>query len=84
MQSDILSYVRACERCPLRKRAPKFKAEAKSWDTPSRPWQVVQCDFIGPLKKASNGARYIMTFIDLLTGWPEAFSTKDSTAKNSR
>ena len=73
MQSDILAYVRACERCSLRKRAPKFKAEAKSWDMPSRPWQVVECDFIGPLKKASNGARYIMAFIDLLTGWPEAF-----------
>ena len=32
MQSEILSYVRACERCSLRKRAPN-----KSWDTPSRP-----------------------------------------------
>ena len=60
-----------------------LKLEAKSWDTPSGPWQVVQCDFIGPLKKASNGARYIMTFIDLLTDWPEAFSTKDSTAKTA-
>ena len=81
MQTDIIAYVRACERCSLRKRAPKFRAEAKSWDAPTRPWQVVQCDFIGPLKRATNGARYIMTFIDLLTGCPEAFSTKDSTAK---
>ena len=61
----------------------KFRAEAKSWDAPTRPWQVVQCDFIGTLKKATNGARYIMTFIDLLTGWPEAFSTRDSTAKTA-
>ena len=30
-----------------------LKLQAKSWDTPSRPWQVVQCDFIGPLRKAS-------------------------------
>ena len=67
MQSDILAYVRACECCSLRKRAPKYKAEAKSWDTPTRPWQVVQCDFIGPLIKASNMARYIITFIHLLT-----------------
>ena len=37
---------------------------------------------LGPLKKATNGARY-MTFMDLLTGWPEAFSTKDSTAKTA-
>ena len=83
MQTDIIAYVRACERCSLRKRAPKYRAEAKSWDAPTRPWQVVQCDFLGPLKRATNGARYIMTFIDLLTGWPEAFSTKDSTAKTA-
>ena len=83
MQTDIIAYVRARERCSLRKRATKYRAEAKSWDAPTRPWQVVQCDFIGPLKRASNGSRYIMTFIDLLTGWPEAFSTKDSTAKTA-
>ena len=81
MQTDIIAYVRAWERCSLRKRAPKYRAEAKSWDAPTPPWQVVQCDFIGPLKRAYNEARYIMTFIDSLTSWPEAFSTKDSTAK---
>ena len=75
--------VRACERCSLRNRAPKYRAESKSWDAPTRPYQVVQCDFIGPLKRATNRTRYIMTFIDLLTGWPEAFSTKDSTAKTA-
>ena len=53
----------------------------KSWETPSRPWEVVQCDFIGPLKKTKDGS--MMTFIDLLTGWPEAFRTKDSTAKTA-
>ena len=80
MYEDILQYVRACRTCALRKRAPHFKAMAKSWDRPSRAWQWVQCDFIGPLKKAGDGSKYIMTFIDLLTGWPEAFCTKDSTA----
>ena len=30
MQNDIIAYVRACERCFLRKRAPKYKAEARS------------------------------------------------------
>ena len=62
MQTDIIAYVRACERCSLRKRAPKYRAEAKSLDASTRPWQVVQCDFIGPLKRATNGAWYIMTF----------------------
>ena len=30
---------------------PHFKALARSWDAPTRPWEIVQCDFIGPLKQ---------------------------------
>ena len=41
MQTDIIAYVRACERCSLRKRAPKYRAEARLWDAPTRPWHVV-------------------------------------------
>ena len=83
MQADILDYVKRCQTCALRERAPHYRALAKSWEKPSRPWEVVQCDFIGPLKKAKDGSKYILTFIDLLTGWPEAFCTKDLTAKTA-
>ena len=72
-----------CRTCALRKRAPHYKALARSWDAPTRPWEVVQCDFIGSLKTAKDGSKYVMTFIDLLTGWPEAFCTKDSTPKTA-
>ena len=75
MHADILDYVKRCRACTLRKRAPHYKALAQSWDAPTRPWEVVQCDFIG--------SKYIMTFIDLLTGWPEAYCTKDLTAKTA-
>ena len=77
---DVMQYVRTCERCALRKRGTHYKAMAKSWDRPDYPWQVVQTDFIGPLRKTKDGYLYIMTFIDLLTGWPEAFPTKNTTA----
>ena len=83
MNADIVDYVKACETCSLRRRAPHFKALAKSWERPTRPFEVVQCDFIGPLKRAKDGSKYIMTFIDILTGWPEAFATKDSTAQTA-
>ena len=81
LHGDLLDYVKRCRKCALRKRAPHYKALVGSWVAPTRPWEVVQCDFIGPLKTAKDGSKYIMTFIDLLTGWPEAFCTKDSTAK---
>ena len=76
MMSDITEYVKQCGVCALRKRIPHPQAPAKSWDRPSYPFQWVCCDFIGPLKVA-NGFKYILTFIDLCTGWPEAFLTKD-------
>ena len=83
MHADILDYVKRCRTCALRKRAPHYKALARSWDSPKHLWEVVQCDFIGPLKTAKDGSKYTMTFIDLLTRWPEAFCTKDSTAKTA-
>ena len=50
-----------CERCALRKRAPHFilSPKARSWDRPDYPWQVVQTDFIGPLRKSKEGYQYI-------------------------
>ena len=80
MTADISRYVRQCNTCALRKRVPHPQAPAKSWDAPAYPFQWTQCDFIGPLKTA-NQFKYILTFVDLKTGWPEAFPTKDQTAK---
>ena len=35
MNADIVDYVKACETCSLRRRAPHFKALAKSWERPT-------------------------------------------------
>ena len=83
MHADILDYVKRCRTCTLRKRAPHYKALARSWDALTRLLELVQCDFIGPIKNANEWSKYIMTFIDLLTGWPEAFCTKDSIGKTA-
>ena len=83
MHNDILEYVRKCEKCGLRKRAPHYKALAKSWDIPAYPFQRVQCDYVGPLFPAKDGSRYILCFIDLLTGWPEGFPTPDASARTA-
>ena len=58
MHTDILYYVKSCQTYALRKRAPHYKALAKSWDAPSRPWEMVQCDFIGLLK----GAKWVKIY----------------------
>ena len=81
LYASVAKYVQSCQRCSLRKRAPHFKSRAKSWDRPLYPWQVVQTDYVGPLRRSERGKYvYILTFIDLLTGWPEAFPTQDCSA----
>ena len=44
------------------------------------PWQVVAVDAINKLPKAPNGDQHLCVFVDYLTGWVEAYPTKDLTA----
>ena len=41
----------------------------------------IATDFIGPLPETTSKNRYILTFIDCFTGWPEAIATPDCTAE---
>ena len=39
-------------------------------------------DIVGPLPSTPDGFRYILTFIDHMTGWPEAVPLKSATAES--
>ena len=43
------------------------------------PFSTLCVDIIGPLSPLSDGYRYILTLIDMCTGFPEALALKDIT-----
>ena len=76
MFSDIESYVTSCEICQQVKRnyhaMPAPLQPLPAGDTFSR----LHLDFLGPLKKTSNGHQYILLVVDSFSKWCEAFPLK--------
>ena len=47
---------------------------------PGQKWGL---DLCGPYLKAVSGARYILTAVDLYSGWPEVWALADEDGKYS-
>ena len=49
-------------------------------DIPDRSFDKIAIDLVSVLNVSASGNQYIMTIIDHLTGWPEAFPIHDKKA----
>jgi hypothetical protein len=80
MWSDVTEYCADCIDCAQAKQASQRLTGELQASFVGRPWSRVYTDFIGPLPLTPRGNRYILTFFDVFTGWPEAFATAEQTA----
>ena len=78
MRKTVTQYTSKCATCKVsnRKRIQAPMVEVK---TPTMPFYTVGLDFIGPFIMADR-TRYVLTAIDYLTGWAEAYPVKDMSA----
>lgn len=74
ISSDVKSKCKTCVECQITRPEGKFpKATLQTTDVPSRPFEKVAIDIIGPLIVPSDsGNQYILTLVDLCTRWLEA------------
>ena len=49
-------------------------------EIPDRPFDKITIDLVMECETPTSGNKHILTIIDHLTGWPEAFPTPDKTA----
>lgn len=70
-QIHIKKYVKSCHICQ-KFSIEKDKAELVHF-MPSKPFQIVQWDIVGPLPITKNNNKYILVIIDLFSKWVEAF-----------
>ena len=49
-------------------------------DIPVHPFNKIAIDLVTKCKTSSSGKKHILTIIDHLTGWPEAFPIPDKSA----
>ena len=81
MRRDVEAYVQRCHTCQQTKPRHEFRAPMGDVSEPTSPFEVVGMDICGPFPKTENGNRYLLTFVDHLTHYPEAIPIKQMTAE---
>lgn len=61
INKEVKDHIKKCEKCQTNKLYKKTKMPMVETDTPSKPWQKVALDIVGPLPKSARGNEYVLT-----------------------
>ena len=79
MVKDIADYCRSCQTCAVSKpQNVKSHGKLKTMPVPTRPWQYIGGDFVGPLLGSTNRNGTIYVVIDMLTSMVHLVPTKQT------
>ena len=81
MFKEMYAYVTTCVACQTRN-LTKVRASMQETPVPPYPFCHIGVDVSGPYPTTLSGNKYIIGFIDLYSGWPEAFSVPAKTTDN--
>lgn len=82
MTKDIAKFVNSCHKCKLTKPNFKTKEPLRLTETPSKPFDIVQIDTIGPMTKSQNGFVYAVTMMDELTKYLVTIPIENKSARS--
>ena len=76
MNKDIRKYIANCILC-RRDKAKVQQYPLEMTEIPDRPFDKITIDLVTDHETSTSGNKHILTIIDHLTGWPEAFPIPD-------
>ena len=79
MNKDIRKYITNCTRCH-REKAKVQAYPLQMTEIPDRPFDKIAIDLVTEYETFTSGNKLILTIIDHLTGWLEAFPIPDESA----
>ena len=79
MNKDIGKYIANCTLCH-REKAKAQNYPLQMMEIPDRPFDKIAINLVTECETSKSGNKYILTIIDHLTGWPEAFPILDKLA----
>ena len=79
MNKDIRKYIANCILC-RRDKAKVQQYPLQMTELPDRPFDKIAIDLVTDCKTSTSGNKHILTIINHLTGWLEAFPIPDKSA----
>ena len=79
MNKDIRKYIAKCTLCH-REKAKVQNYPILMTKIPDRPFNKIAINLVTECETSTSGNKHILTIIDHLTGWPEAFPIPDKSA----
>ena len=77
---QVTTYVSSCITCQARSSRCET-APLEEMDVPAYPFEKVSLDISGPYGETLRRNVYIVSFVDWLTNWPEAYAVTDKKAQ---
>ena len=81
MNKDIRKYIAICT-LHHREKAKIQAYPLQMTEIPDRPFDKIAMDLVMECKTSNSGNKCILTIIDHLMGWPEAFPIPDKSAES--
>ena len=81
LYKQLHEYVNSCITCQQRSMY-KSRPLLQETDIPPYPFAKNAVDLSGPYPTSLSGNKYIISFIDIYSGWPEAFAVPSKNAEN--
>ena len=79
MNKDIRKYIANCALCH-REKAKVQAYPLQMTEIPDRPFDKIAINLVTECETSTSGNKHILTIIDHLTGWQEAFPIPDKSA----
>lgn len=83
MHSDIVEYVKSCDRCQRAKRDFNPAKPPMNPMLPAQKFERWHIDILGPLYQTNDGQEYILLCVDAYSRWVEGFPMKSQTAEET-
>ena len=77
MQSKIEKFIKSCTLCQTANARDHVKVPARKYPLPSKPFERVAMDILGPLPLTVNGNKYILVLTDYLTRFSVFYALPD-------
>ena len=83
LSASVRVFVLSCEFCQFHKHQTGRSAGLlEPIPPPSRPFESLNMDHLGPFKTTADGNKHILVIVDYLTKWVEAVAVPDTSSKH--